>query len=147
MGTERTRRITSPAEPAAPPRKQRRRPRASLHLDDQLNVRVRKADRDEIDAAAKKHGWTMSKFVTNAALNAARGETSAYDPQDRLNRAVDELVHSREQLARVGRNLNQVARALNAGGYPEPAELTTVIASVARAVGRVEECAAVLVRE
>ncbi|MEY9958812.1 ABC-type transporter Mla subunit MlaD [Streptacidiphilus sp. MAP5-52] len=88
----------------------------------------------------------MSKFVTNAALNAARGESTAYDPQDRLNLAVDEVVNSRVQLARVGGNLNQVARALNAGGYPEPAELVRVIAAVARAITRLEECAAALVR-
>jgi hypothetical protein len=88
---------------------------------------------------------TVSRFISTAALNAARGQSTALDPQDRIDKSVDELASARAHLARVGNNLNQIAFALNAGGYPDPVGLDNAITAVRDAVSKVEACAAAVV--
>ncbi|SOB89031.1 plasmid mobilization relaxosome protein MobC [Streptomyces sp. 1331.2] len=97
-----------------------------------------------IRRAAADRSQTIARFCATGTLNDARG-LSAGDPQDRLDRAVDELAASRAQLARVGNNLNQIAFALNAHGFLRPAELDAALGLVRRAVSQVDTAAAELV--
>ncbi|EOT04761.1 hypothetical protein K530_07012 [Streptomyces noursei CCRC 11814] len=52
---------------------------------------------------------------------------------------VAELFTARRHLGQVGRNLNQVAKALNSGAWPP--ELDVVLAATNRAVRRVQDAA------
>nr|WP_055589188.1 plasmid mobilization relaxosome protein MobC [Peterkaempfera griseoplana] len=83
--------------------------------------------------------------MATSTLNAARGLEVGGDPQDRLDHAVDQLAAARTHLARVGNNLNQIAFALNSGGYPRPGELETVLSAVRQAVVGVDAVAGQLV--
>ncbi|MEU3567044.1 hypothetical protein AB0E96_01235 [Kitasatospora sp. NPDC036755] len=87
----------------------------------------------------------VGRFLAVSALNAARSVSPGNDPQEQLDRTVDELASARAHLARVGNNLNQVAFQLNAGGHPRPGELEGILAAVRQAVGTVDRTAAALV--
>ncbi|MDH6111371.1 hypothetical protein [Kitasatospora sp. MAP12-44] len=133
-------------DPAAPPARQpRRRSREQTQRAHRLTVRFNAIEHAEIVVAASARVQTVSRFVATSTLNAARGLSADADPQDRLDRAVDELAAARAHLARVGNNLNQVAFQLNAGGYPRYGELDTVLAAIRKAVVGVDAAGAQLV--
>ncbi|MEU9041490.1 hypothetical protein AB0D63_07315 [Kitasatospora sp. NPDC048343] len=108
-------------------------------------MRLNEDEEAEIAAAASVRAVTVGRFIATSAISAARGYSTATDPQDRLDRAVDELVASRAQLARVGNNLNQLTFGLHAAGYVQPAELALTLGAVRKAVAVVDDTAAQLV--
>ncbi|GAA1401611.1 hypothetical protein GCM10009639_44130 [Kitasatospora putterlickiae] len=109
-----------------------------------MTVRYNATEYEEIRRAAAARSQAVARFCATSTLNDARG-LSAGDPQDRLDRAVDELAACRAQLARVGNNLNQVTFVLNASGFHRPTELDATLGLVRRAVSQVDTIAAELV--
>jgi hypothetical protein len=81
----------------------------------QIYVRCSQAEYDAIRAAAISAGLTPGGYAAEAALAAARA--SSLPTTDRRD-VVIELMAARAQLRHYGSNLNQAARALNAGGDP-----------------------------
>lgn len=71
-----------------------------------LGVRVSASEWRMIKARASRAGVRPTSFVREAALSAPRRSTSAADVA---------TVEERRELRRIGVNLNQVARRLNAG--------------------------------
>ncbi|MGA5704564.1 plasmid mobilization protein [Peterkaempfera bronchialis] len=128
-----------------PKRRPRRRHRDAQQRPHRIVTRFNAAERDEIAAAAEQREQTLSRFVATSTLAAARGHSSARDPQARLDRAVDTLAAARAHLARVGNNLNQIAFAFNVGGYVRPADLDATLGAVRAAVATVDRAAAQLV--
>ncbi|MFH9351214.1 plasmid mobilization protein [Kitasatospora sp. NPDC017646] len=128
-----------------PARRPRRRHRDDQQRAHRIVVRFNEAERDEIAAAASTREQTVARFVATSTLAAARGHSSARDPQDRLDHAVDELAAARAQLARVGNNLNQLTFGLNAAGYVQLAELASTLGVVRAAITVVDSAAAKLV--
>ncbi|MEU4113302.1 plasmid mobilization relaxosome protein MobC [Kitasatospora sp. NPDC028055] len=140
--------VELPAEPPAdapPARRPRRRHRDPESRSHKLTVRLNTDEKTEIDAAAALRAVTVGRFLATSAISAARGTAANRDPQDRLDRAVDELASSRAQLARVGNNLNQMVFGLNAAGYVQPAELAPTLGAVRAAVAAIDAAAAQLV--
>ena len=131
-----------PAEPAAPPppgvavraytRPCRRRRVDFRHSDDEYAA---------VAAAAARAGYTTSGFIAETAL-AAAGERDELPPTLGLQRElVVALNLAREQVARIGTNLNQAVARLNATGEPPP-WLDRAVALSARVVARLEDTAA-----
>ena len=85
------------------------RPKLAPHerRDDHLpNIRVTTAEREELEARAARAGLTLTELTRRAVFSLNVPERSS---DTHLNSAA--LV----ELNRVGTNLNQIARALNAG--------------------------------
>ncbi|MGW4692359.1 plasmid mobilization relaxosome protein MobC [Kitasatospora sp. YST-16] len=122
-------------------RRPRRRHRDAQQRPHRIVTRFNTTERDEITAAAEQREQTVSRFVATSTLAAARGHSSARDPQDQLDRAVDTLVSARAHLARVGNNLNQIAFALNSGGQVRPADLDATLGAVRAAIATVDRTA------
>ncbi|MFJ1931641.1 plasmid mobilization protein [Kitasatospora sp. NPDC086801] len=133
---------TSDAPLVRRPRRRHRNPQSRTR---KLTVRLNEDEEAEIAAAAASRAVTVGRFIATSAISAARGHSAAADPQDRLDRAVDELVISRAQLARVGNNLNQLTFGFHAAGYVQPAELALTLGAVRKAVVVVDDTAAKLV--
>ncbi|MGK4581707.1 plasmid mobilization protein [Kitasatospora sp. HPMI-4] len=134
-----------PSSDARPVRRPRRRHRNPQSRTRKLTVRLNEDEEAEIAAAAASRAVTVGRFIATSAISAARGHSAATDPQDRLDRAVDELAASRAQLARVGNNLNQLTFGFHASGYAEPEELALTLGAVRQAVAVVDDTAAKLV--
>lgn len=76
-----------------------------------INVRLTPEQRQAIERRAETAGLAPSALMREAALS--------FGGAPIRREALEELMRARTDLKRVGNNLNQVARALNAGG-PDP---------------------------
>ncbi|MGW3228663.1 plasmid mobilization relaxosome protein MobC [Kitasatospora sp. NPDC001095] len=128
-----------------------RRPRRRFHEPQQrqriLTIRVSNDEQALIRRAAADRAETVARFVASAALTAATHPNSTRNPDDQLDRAIDELAAARRQTARVGNNINQIARELNAGGLPHPADLVAALTAVRGAIATVDSTAAGLLKQ
>ncbi|MGW7517788.1 plasmid mobilization protein [Streptomyces sp. NPDC054796] len=103
------------------------------------SVRLTADELTDIQHAAETMGMRVAGFLADAAVAVARaqnGPTSWLMDQRAL---VAELMNASAHLARVGNNLNQVARTLNSGGQAPYAQ--DALARVLRAAARVEAAA------
>ncbi|MGA5076124.1 plasmid mobilization protein [Streptomyces griseoincarnatus] len=108
-------------------RRQRPHVRNTRFSDDELIL---------VTAGAKAAGLTLAGFLARAALSAARDlERTASAVADERE-VIAEFFAARRHLGYIGNNLNQIARAVNAGAHP--GELDVVIAATDRAIQRVQ---------
>lgn len=130
------------AERAAP--RTRARLRQSVHRDQVRSVRLTRDELDIVKRAAEAAGLKTAGFLADAAVAVAQaqGGSKAWLLDQRGR--VEELMSASAQLARVGNNLNQVARVLNSGGRAEYAD--DAVARVLRAAARVEAAATEMAR-
>lgn len=91
-----------------------------------INVRVSDAEHSAIEEAAKSAGMSVSAFFRSLLLEGA-GVRPILTAEDRL--VIGALL---EDMRMIGINLNQVARALNAGKSVHPAELDINLGNVQR---------------
>jgi hypothetical protein len=110
------------------------RPRAVLlrYTDDEYT---------EVADAARCAGLTPSGYVAEAALAAASGQEGPALRPERA--ALAELVRARIQVRKLGTNVNQAARQLNAFGEA-PEWLEQAVVAATRAVTELEAAATVM---
>ena len=82
-----------------------------------IAISVDEAERLELEGAARENRLTVSAFVADRALAAARHQAPE-TPAGPLREAVENLMRAAAQLHRVGTNFNQAVAALNATGQP-----------------------------
>ncbi|POX43046.1 plasmid mobilization relaxosome protein MobC [Streptomyces sp. Ru73] len=104
--------------------------RATRFTSDELHL---------VERAADTTGLTLSGFLADAAVAVARSEEGPASWLMDQRALVEELMRASAHLARVGNNLNQVARVLNSGGEAPYAQ--DALARVRRAAARVEAAA------
>ncbi|WP_368396875.1 plasmid mobilization relaxosome protein MobC [Streptomyces sclerotialus] len=108
------------------------------------SIRLTADELADVERAASSMGMRVAGFLADAAVAVARVQEG---PQGWLmdqRTLIEELMNASTHLARVGNNLNQVAKALNSGGEAPHAE--DVLAHVRRATARVEAAAAELAK-
>lgn len=132
--------------PAFPDRPPRRRTYQRSHREDVIAVRFTPEERAEIAAAAQRAGVFPAGFLAAAGLTAARDRGTLPRADEQLDAAVDELAALRAQISRVGNNLNQIARAHNAGGRPYPGALGHALTALVRTLARIDLAADALAR-
>ncbi|MBV6695585.1 MobC family plasmid mobilization relaxosome protein [Kitasatospora aureofaciens] len=96
----------------------------------------------QIRRAADERAETVARFIATAALSAASRPDTARNSDDQLDRAIDELAAARRQTARVGNNVNQIARELNSGGLPHPADLVAALTAIRSTIATIDTAAA-----
>lgn len=104
-------------------------------------VRVRYTDQEyaAVERAAHAAGLTTTGYVAEAALAAALSlEPPRWAP---WRTALVELMETRRQIRRIGVNINQAARALNATGEA-PAWIEQALTMTTRSMARVDDAAA-----
>ncbi|MFJ8811236.1 plasmid mobilization protein [Streptomyces sp. NPDC102490] len=120
-----------PEQPRTRRRKYQRRQRPHVR-----NTRFSDDELALVTAGAKAAGLTLAGFLARAALSASRDLERTSSAVAGEREVIAEFFAARRHLGHVGSNLNQIARAINAGGHP--AELDVVIAATDRAVQRVQ---------
>ncbi|WP_374203160.1 MobC family plasmid mobilization relaxosome protein [Streptomyces sp. ST2-7A] len=130
-----------PEGEAAPRPRRAPRPRLRRHAqrDQVRSVRLTPDELRAVQHAASSVGLTTAGFLADAAVAVARAQHGPGSWLVDQRGLVEELMTATAHLARVGNNLNQVARALNSGG--RPAFLDDAVARVVRATDRVESAA------
>lgn len=96
----------------------------------QLNIALRGDEIDELRARADARGMLLVDYARAALLNMRVASYSVVLPSklDRLNH---------EQLKRIGNNLNQIARQLNAMDRIAPSELEECLRELRLLIGKV----------
>jgi hypothetical protein len=95
-----------------------------------------------VKAAADHTGASLAKFMAQASLAAAHDVNRVAANLLDLRGTIRELVAARTDLARIGNNVNQIARAVNSGGDPIGTE--AALAEVRRVAARLEAAAQTL---
>ncbi|WP_211259777.1 plasmid mobilization protein [Streptomyces violens] len=117
----------------------RPRLRQSQQRDRVRSVRLTADELADVQRAATTMGMRVAGFLADAAVAVARAQGGPHTWLMDQRAVVGELMRASAQLARVGNNLNQVAKALNSGGQAPYAE--DALARVLRAAARVEAVA------
>ncbi|MFF4297254.1 MobC family plasmid mobilization relaxosome protein [Streptomyces vinaceus] len=119
----------------------RTRPRLRQHeqRDHVRSVRLTRQELDDIQRAAEAVGLKTAGFLADAAVAVARAQDGPKTWLLDQRGVVAELMSASTQLARVGNNLNQIARVLNSGGHADYAD--EAVRRVLRAASRVEAAA------
>jgi len=107
----------------------------------QIKLRVSHDEYASIAAAARDAGLTPSGYAAETALATAVGA----DPPSAMpwRTALAELIEARTQVRRIGTNINQATRAINADGEP-PTWLEHAATIAERSIQRLDLSAAAL---
>ncbi len=108
-----------------------------------MKLRYSQEEFDALAAAAARAGLTPSGYAAETALSAARGVQSSGGPWFR--EALVEVMTARAQVRRVGSNLNQAVRVLNATGEA-PEGLARAVLAAQQAVSELDAAAGQLAR-
>jgi hypothetical protein len=106
------------------------RPKTQEKRDRQLNIALRHDELGELQARADARGVRLVEYARAALLNMKVPAYSIAMPSK-----LDRLIH--EQLKRLGNNLNQIARQLNALGRVAPDDLDASLREVRQLVSKV----------
>ncbi|MFJ4686291.1 MobC family plasmid mobilization relaxosome protein [Streptomyces sp. NPDC088789] len=99
-----------------------RRANLDAQRSEHVTARFAPHEKHDIQSAAKAAHVTMARYIADATMARVRGEITVAAEHTVYDDAVDELAAMRAQIARIGNNVNQIARRLNADGDPHPVD-------------------------
>ncbi|MER5899345.1 MobC family plasmid mobilization relaxosome protein [Streptomyces mirabilis] len=139
--------VVRAADEAALYRVARRRERDDERREKRVDVRYSVDEKSKILAKAKALGIAGAHLVGAVVMAFVHGETHLPDQRTVYDDVIDEFAALRTQIARIGTNVNQIARRLNSGGDPHPVDAAIleraerVLATAQDAVRAVDEAA------
>ncbi|MCX4827950.1 MobC family plasmid mobilization relaxosome protein [Streptomyces sp. NBC_01016] len=112
------------ADEAAVHRVARRRSRMPVQRTDRVDVRYSADEKAVILAKARSLNIAAAHYVGALVMAHINGDLGFTLPGQRtqLDDYIDELNALREQVTKIGRNVNQIAWRLNSGGNPHPGD-------------------------
>ncbi|MEU6990603.1 MobC family plasmid mobilization relaxosome protein [Streptomyces sp. NPDC046465] len=112
----------TPTPVGAKQRSPHRRANLDAQREERVTVRFASHEKQSIQAAKRAEHVTMATYIADATMARVRGEITVAPVRTAYDDAIDELVALRTQIARIGNNVNQIARRLNTGGKPHPVD-------------------------
>ncbi|MGW5659465.1 plasmid mobilization relaxosome protein MobC [Streptomyces sp. NPDC003758] len=110
------------AEAAALHRIARRRKRKDTQRKERVDVRYSRDEKAAILAKARSLNIAGAHYVGAVVMAHLHGDLALPGQRTLLDDYIDELTALREQVAKIGNNINQIARKLNSGGHPHPGD-------------------------
>jgi hypothetical protein len=110
------------AEAAALHRIARRRKRKDTQRKERVDVRYSIEEKAAILRKARSLNIAGAHYVGAVVMAHIHGDLALPGQRTPLDDYIDELTALREQVAKIGNNVNQIARKLNAGGHPHPGD-------------------------
>ncbi|MFC7841893.1 plasmid mobilization relaxosome protein MobC [Streptomyces sp. NPDC057382] len=125
--------------------KRRREREAAGRRTNRFLVSYNDAELTIVNEAAARDNQALAAWVGDAALKVAKEKVVpvSADARDVLA----ELIQSRNQASRIGNNLNQIAKALNADGTVTSAQLAATLDAILKAMQRMDEATRQVMRE
>ncbi|MFE0805850.1 plasmid mobilization relaxosome protein MobC [Streptomyces sp. NPDC058834] len=99
-----------------------RRANLDAQRSEHVTARFAPHEKHDIQSSAKTAHVTMARYIADATMARVCGEITVAAERTVYDDAVDELAAMRAQIARIGNNVNQIARRLNADGDPHPVD-------------------------
>ncbi|MGW5197984.1 plasmid mobilization relaxosome protein MobC [Streptomyces spiralis] len=110
------------AEAAALHRIARRRKRKDTQRKERVDVRYSVEEKSAILAKARSLNIAGAHYVGAVVMAHIHGDLALPGQRTPLDDYIDELTALREQVAKIGNNVNQITRKLNSGGPPDPGD-------------------------
>ncbi|MEU7159472.1 plasmid mobilization relaxosome protein MobC [Streptomyces chrestomyceticus] len=110
------------ADAAAVHRVARRRKREEVQRTERVDVRYSVDEKSEILAEASALNIAAAHYVGAIVMAHIHGELGLPGQRAPLDNYIDELNALRQQVARIGHNVNQIAKKFNSGGDPHPGD-------------------------
>ncbi|MFK4144540.1 MobC family plasmid mobilization relaxosome protein [Streptomyces sp. NPDC004065] len=135
------------AEAAALHRIARRRKRQDTQRKERVDVRYSVDEKTAILRKARSLNIAGAHYVGAVVMAHIHGDLALPGQRTPLDDYIDELTALREQIAKIGNNINQIARKLNSGGHPHPGGATALaqaertLTAVRAAVGEIAAAA------
>jgi hypothetical protein len=98
-----------------------------------------------VTAAATRDNQALASWVGTAALDVAKEKVVPVSTDSRD--VLAELIQARNQASRIGNNVNQMTKALNADGTVTGAQLAAALDAVLKSVKRLDEATLQVMRE
>ncbi|WP_331718687.1 plasmid mobilization protein [Streptomyces sp. NBC_00212] len=113
--------------------------------DNRLKVSYTDTELTIVREAADRDNQALAAWVGDAALNVAKEKVVpvSVDARD----LIAELIQARNQASRLGNNVNQIAKALNADGTVTGAQLAATLDAILKSVRRMDEATLQVMRE
>lgn len=110
------------ADEAALYRVARRRRREDVQRNERVDVRYSIAEKKAITARARSMNIAGAHLVGAVVMAYLEGDLALPGQRTSVDDHIDELNALRAQVAKIGNNVNQIARVLNSGGHPHPVD-------------------------
>ncbi len=126
---------------------QRRKPDPSGRRKKRVDARYSVEEQAIILAKATSLNLSGAHYVAAVTLAHVEGDLTVPGQRTQLDDYIDEINALREQVAAIGRNVNQIAKKLNSGGHPHPgdsallAQTDRTLDAVGEAVGHIAAAA------
>lgn len=114
------------ADEAALHRIARRRTREPVQRRARVDVRWSAEEKGEIVARARSYNIAAAHYVGAVVMGHLHGDLGLPGQRGAMDDVIDELNALRTQTARIGHNINQIARRLNSDGPPHPGDAATL---------------------
>ena len=125
--------------------KRRREREADGPRDNRLKVSYNDTELSIVAEAAARDNQALASWVGAVALNVAKEKVVPVSADSRD--VLVELIQARNQASRIGNNINQIAKALNADGTVTGAQLAAVLDAVLQSMRRMDEATLQVMRE
>ncbi|WP_241269683.1 plasmid mobilization relaxosome protein MobC [Streptomyces chrestomyceticus] len=110
------------ADAAAVHRVARRRKREKVQRTERVDVRYSVDEKGEILAEARALNIAAAHYVGAIVMAHVHGHLALPGQRAPLDDYIDELNALRQEVAKVGHNVNQIAKKFNSGGDPHPGD-------------------------
>ncbi|WP_329410935.1 MobC family plasmid mobilization relaxosome protein [Streptomyces sp. NBC_00704] len=124
------------ADTAALHRVARRRQRESVQRKERVDVRYSVDEKADILAEARSLNIAAAHYVGAVVMAHVHGDLGLPGQRTELDDYIDELTALRREVAKIGHNVNQIAKKVNSGGHPHPGD-TAVLAQAEQTVSAV----------
>lgn len=118
---------------------------ADARRDKRIKISYTDTELTIIREAAARDNQALAAWVGEAALKVAKEKVVpvSVDARD----LIAELIQARNQASRIGNNVNQIAKALNADGAVTGAQLAATMDAILKAIQRMDEATRQVMRE
>ncbi|MEU6476108.1 MobC family plasmid mobilization relaxosome protein [Streptomyces sp. NPDC047017] len=109
----------------------RRKPDPNGQRKERVDARYSVDEKDDILRMARLLNIAGAHYVGAVVMAHVHGDLSLPGQRTPLDDYIDELTALRSEVAKIGHNINQIAKKLNSGGHPHPGD-TAVLAQAER---------------
>ncbi|MFJ4721959.1 plasmid mobilization relaxosome protein MobC [Streptomyces luteogriseus] len=103
---------------------QRRKPDPNGQRKERVDARYSIDEKTDILAMARSLNIAGAHYVGAVVMAHVHGDLALPGQRTPLDDYIDELTALRREVAKIGHNINQIAKKLNSGGHPHPMDTT-----------------------